>query len=683
MREDLYAADSERAINEIAARPTVLKKQEPSFSAWGMVRGLGKSVPAGVAETIGSGADIIKGYGQVSAATQPATMFGNVTDKQSQEQDAARQKMQADGIDMNSNIGRSFRNAAQEFMPDPATAHQSEVIVAEFGRVMTKAIGSTLLTGTPIPAALEEGFTTSDKLQNPRDGRAPVDAKTANNVGLVTAAANAVAFGLPVAGQTIKATVGLAAVSGPTTYIAQEAATREILQNANYDDLAVQHDPFNPVGLGLATLGSMIPGGVVLGLRARSAAQAARVAADAVPAELPPRTVVAQAVDQMTVDAARVQVLRNTIDQGRLSPAEDLAGGAAHRRAMESAQEQLARGEPVNVARDLPESTLMRLNESKPFVEFVAKVEEVMASARPVDPPGVWFSSSTVRDLQVLDPAMARDGNLYGPAVYMAKDQDVSATYARGGLDQKTGERLPDGQVYAAEFQPTKPFDADKTMPAKEAMALAKAMGADKLPGLEGKPRVAGSTLYKELTKALGGKAAVNKALAEQGYDAIMFKQRGAQLMAALREVSVKQPDAPAPAGARTGEPNAATAEAPRVEAPEATRGADAAAAPPDIPAAGRGADSQAAGVVPADGGPSGAARGLPIENPGLHEMATQLEATNPDMLIRIDGMADDAPPITVAELMRTIREEVAQDLAEVPLIQTAATCFLTNGGGI
>jgi len=672
MREDLYAADTERAINEIAARPPELKKQEPAYSTWGLVRGVAKSIPAGVAEVAGSAADIIKGYAQVSAATQPATMFGNVTDNQSQDQAAARERMQADGIDMNSNIGRSFRNVGQDYMPDPATAHQSEVIVSEFGRVMTKAIGSTMLTGTPIPAALEEGLTTSDKLQ-----QRGVDKKTAMEVGLVTAAANSVAFGLPVAGSTLKATVGLAAVSGPTTYIAQEAATREILQNANYDDLAAQHDPFNPLGLGLATVGSFIPGGIVHGLRARGAAQATRAASEAVPAELPPRTAVAQAVDQMTVDAARVQVLRDTIDRGRLSPSEDLAGAAAHRRAMESAQEQLARGEPVNVVRDLPESTLVRLSESKPFVEFAAKVEEVIAAARPVEPPGIWFSSSTVRDLQVLDPAKARDGNLYGPAVYMAKDQSVSATYARGGIDQKTGERLPDGQVYAAEFNPTKPFDADKTMPAKEAMALAKAMGADKLPGIEGKPRVAGSTLYKELTKALGGKAAVNKALAEQGYDAIMFKQQGSQLMAALREVNVKQPDAPSPAGARTGEPNAATAEAPRPKTPTPAGAVDAAAAPPDIPAAGRGADPQAAGVGQADGaiGPGA----MPVESPALNEMAAKLETTHAEMMVEIEGK----PPMTVAELMRTIREEVAQDLAEVPLIQTAATCFLTNGGGL
>lgn len=671
MRDDLYVEDSERAINEIAARPPVLKKQEPSFSAWGMIRGLGKSVPAGVAEVIGSTADVLKGYGQVSAATQPSTMFGNVTEKQSQDQAAAFQKMQTEGIDMDSNIGRSFRNAGQEYMPDPATAHQSEVIVAEFGRVMTKAIGSTMLTGTPIPAALEEGMTASDKLQ-----QQGVDKKTATKVGLVTAAANSVAFGLPVAGSTLTATVGLAAVSGPTTYIAQESATREILRNAKYDDLAEQHDPMNPVGLGLATLGSMIPGGIVLGLRARSAAQAARAASEAVPAELPPKTAVAQAVDQVTVDAARVQVLRETIDRGRLSPADDLPGGVAHRRAMETANEQLARGEPVSVARDLPEYTLARLNESRPFVDFVAKVEEVVASARPAEAPGIWFSSSTVRDLQVLDPAKARDGNLYGPAVYMAKDQSVSATYARGGIDQKTGARLPDGQVYAAEFSPTKPFDADKTMPAREAMALAKAMGADKLPGLEGKPRIAGSTLYKELTKALGGKAAVNKALAEQGYDAIMFKQQGSQLMAALREVSVKQPDGPS--AAPKGDVNAATAKAPRPEAPATAGAADAAATAPDIPAAGRGADSQATGVAQADGGPAGAGQGLPVESPGLHEMAAQLEATHADMMVQIEGRE----AMTVAELMRTIREEVAQDLSEVPLVQAAATCFLTNGGG-
>ncbi|MFX6949717.1 hypothetical protein ABTH81_21820, partial [Acinetobacter baumannii] len=38
----------------------------------------------------------------------------------------------------------------------------------------------------------------------------------------------------------------------------QQAATRSILQNAGYDKIAEQYDPFDPVGLAVATL---IPAG--------------------------------------------------------------------------------------------------------------------------------------------------------------------------------------------------------------------------------------------------------------------------------------------------------------------------------------------------------------------------------------------------------------------------------------
>lgn len=644
MLDDLYSDATDKALAQIAARDPIPRNLEPKFRTGMTALAPFRGGLAAVGETLGSAGEIIRGFGQVSAATMPTTMFGDPSKKLAEERDEVFERMMKDGVSTENEFSRSLRNAAQDYLPDPMTSHQSEVVIADFSRVMTKAVGSTILTGTPIPAALEEGMTTTDKLQ-----QKGINTDTAMQVGLVTAAANAVAFGLPVVGSTIKSTLGLAAASGPATYIAQESATREILQRANYEDEASLHDPYNPLGLGLATLGSFIPGGVALGLRARSASRAAAAAReDASPVgEL--TTPVETPVSQAQIEAARVQVLRDTIDSPRLTPADDVIGAAAHRRAMETAGEQLARGEPVNVMREIPESTLNRLGESRPFVEFVARVEEVMvANAKVEQPSGTWFSSSTVRDLEVLDPAKARDGNLYGPAVYMARDQEVSATYARGGIDQKTGERLPDGQVYATEFIPEKVFNAERTMPAAQAMEIAKAAGVAKLPGLDGKPRVAGSTLYKELTKSLGSKSAVNAALSKQGFDAIEFKQNGAQLVAALKQVPVKKSSPPAAKAVVKSDGAPATP-----QANETTLNAESTGGASTKPAA-----------------ESGGAKGE--ANP----VADSIEAMNPNMVVEIEGM----PRMTVAELMAKVREEAAQDLAEVPLIQAAAECFIMNG---
>lgn len=644
MREDLYGDATDKALAQIAARDPIPRSLEPKLNL-GSFLAPARGILAGAGEVMGSTGEIIRGFGQVSAATMPNTMFGDSSKKRADDRNDAFDRMMKDGVNTENEVSRSLRNAAQDYMPDPMTSHQAELVVADFSRVMAKAIGSTMLTGTPIPAALEEGMTTTDKLQ-----QKGIDTDTATKVGLVTAAANSVAFGLPIVGNTLKSTLALATASGPATYIAQEEATREILKRANYEDEASLHDPYNPLGLGLATLGSMIPGGVAYALKARSATRLAAVARDEAAPVAESAPVAETPVNPAAIDAARVQVLRDTIDAPRLTLADDLVGAAAHRRAMETAGEQLARGEPVNVMRDIPESTLARLGESKPFMEFAAKVEESVAANTRVEPPsGAWFSSSTVRDLEMLDPAKARDGNLYGPAVYMARDQEVSATYARGGLDQKTGERLPDGQVYATEFIPEKVFSADRTMPAAQAMGIAKAAGIANLPGLDGRPRIAGSTLYKELTKALGSKAAVNGALSKQGFDAIEFKQNGSQLMAALKQVPVK----------RSGAPKAG-----------AVVKSDGAPAPPQ------------ANRTTLDAGMTGAApnKATPDQGGGTkaesNPVADQIEATDPNMIVEIEGM----PRMTVSELMAKVREEAAQDVAEVPLIQAAAECFLRNG---
>ncbi len=642
MRDELYAEGSERAIREVALREPTMVRKEPEFGFWRTVGSVGKASIAGISETAATGSEIIKGFGQVSAATMPATMFGNVTQDQGKEQKDEMERIRREGVDMNSEVGRALRSSAKDYMPDPETSHQAEVIIADFSRIMTKAVGSTLLTGTPIPAALEEGVTTADKLQEKG-----IDKETAVKVGLVTGAANAVAFGLPIAGQTLKSTIGLAAASGPATYIAQESATRKILEDANYDNEAALHDPFNPLGLGLATVGSFIPGALVLGLRSRAA-----------------RTTPAPSRAQ--VDAARVQVARDALDSNILAPIEDVPARTAQRKAIEATHEQLSRGDPVSLTKAVPEEAYARVGESKPFIDFVAKVDEVVTAAKPEPEAPTWFSSSTVRELEVLDPAKARDGNLYGPAVYMAKDQAVSATYARGGIDQKTGQRLPDGEVYAADFVPEKVFDTDKVMSAKEAFALAKSMGAEKLPGLEGKPKVAGSTLYKELTKALGGKAAVNKALAAQGFDGIAFKQNGAELMAALKQVPVRRPTPKqgdvAAAGNKGALPKDGAPAAAGMEA--ATTGRAAVDSPSTAPGEARPTEKQAGG------------EGAPTATTEVARLADEMETNYPDMLVEMDGM----PAMAVKDFMEAIRAQVADELSEVPLIQAATTCFLTFG---
>lgn len=349
---DAFDSALEQSVNDIAKRPRAPKPQEPSFSAWGAVRGGGRGVLAGVAEGVASGAEVLGAFGQVSAATgaRSGGMFSMQTEAEKAETEKQARAIQEQGLDYRSEAGVSFRNVAEGYMPDPVTAHGAEQAVAEFGRLGAKAILAGVTMGPvagAVVAGAEEGFTEAEKL-----ARQDVDVETRTKAGAVTGAITAFGFGLPVAGKTVAGTVGLAVAGGPASFMGQQAATRSILENAGYDKLADQYDPFDPAGLLLSTL-------VPLGFGALAMRSASRARGHA-PAE---RTPVAQAVDEATVDAARVELLREHIEANRATPADDLVASAAHDTAMAKAIDQMADGARVEVADVLPETATARIVE--------------------------------------------------------------------------------------------------------------------------------------------------------------------------------------------------------------------------------------------------------------------------------------------------------------------------------
>jgi len=199
-------------------------------------------------------------------------------------------------------------------------------------------------------AGTEEGFSQADDL-----ARQGVDIKTRSKVAAVTAATNAVGFALPAAGKTWMQTGALALVGGPASFMAQNAATREILQAADYSRLADQYDPLDPVGLAFSTL---VPFGV--GTMAKLGAKAKGKVPDAPPPVHPPDEV---------VDAARVSLVRQQMDAANPLP-DDLAAADAHVKAYTTAMDQMAAGERVNV--DVPEALAAKATE-----EMAARLEDL------------------------------------------------------------------------------------------------------------------------------------------------------------------------------------------------------------------------------------------------------------------------------------------------------------------
>src|SRR6185295_8978812 len=103
--------------------------------------------------------------------------------------------------------------------------------------------------GGAVMLAGDEGLTVADDLKEKG-----VDLATRTKVAAVAGVAAGAGVAMPLAGPSIKATLGLYALGGPGAFVAQQAATREILNQANYRDLAVQYDPLDPTGLALSSL---------------------------------------------------------------------------------------------------------------------------------------------------------------------------------------------------------------------------------------------------------------------------------------------------------------------------------------------------------------------------------------------------------------------------------------------
>jgi hypothetical protein len=265
MIDTLYQDSIDKSLDDQLQRPKSVAPPPPNpftFSGIGKAATVG-AVGGGAAQAIGSGADILGAFGQVLGASDVSSqgmfsgfrthgLLSGPTPAERTQREQANTKIQTEGVDYSSDGGDLFRQRADDLMPNPQTAHASEMIVAGVGKSVVKAIGHAALFGpaAPISFALDEGLTESDRLKH-----LGVDLETRTKVGAVTGAVAGASLVLPVAapGALLK-TTGLVTVAGPGGFVTQNIANHAILEHAGYKDLANQYDPLDPVGLALSTL---------------------------------------------------------------------------------------------------------------------------------------------------------------------------------------------------------------------------------------------------------------------------------------------------------------------------------------------------------------------------------------------------------------------------------------------
>jgi hypothetical protein len=627
-----YEQDADRIAADAVARPAPPKPQEVKFSAWRMGSAAPRGIAAGAAESSGFMADVLGAFGQTMAATDARAggMFSAQSAAERKQQDDSRQKLITQGPDYSSEAGDLFRNVARDYRPDPQTAHVAESLVFDASRVITKAVGYSVTAG-PLAGAAITG--TDEATQVADDLRLKgVDLETRTKAGAVQGAGVALGVALPVAGKTLAQTVGLVAVGGPGAFVAQQAATREILQQAGYEEIGAQYDPFDPVGLAVSTL-VPLPFAALAMRRARPGAPAA----EAAPVRVEPET----------VDAARVALASEQAEASRLTSPADLPGRAAEDAAIARAEEQLAAGERAEVGEVIPAADRLRaamdtlpLREPEPIIP------------RGFDPETAIQAADTLRTAGLGDVRMVETvADL--PESLRAKIEG-EGTDARGGYDPATDTTYLVRSNIA---------DLDEAfyvgLHESFHRGLRKSLGAEVEPVLQvihdGNERVRAMTDAYMREKGIADRLeAVEEVLADMAARAETGDLKGwDQLLAVIKQAVAKW----------------AKAAGVQIEVTDKMV-ADLVAG---MRKAGLESKPKAQVEVRAEAEPKGgAAEGA---NP-FAARAAEIEATQPDLLVQIDGLDG---PVTVRELLAGIRAEADQDIANAPLLQAAAECAITG----
>ena len=689
---DLHAPEFEAAAGNARISPA---PQTPAYSTWDLTTAIPRGVGAGVAEMGASVVDIASGLALGMKRLRDATP------EQMRAYDKAGTLNVAE--DFQSDFGRAMRDEAKRWMPDQMTTHSSAQVVAEFARMLGKVAATAPFVG-PVASAgivgLEEGFTASDKLA--QEG---VDFNTRTNVGALTAGVTAATFALPVAGKTVGQTVGLALGGGPVAYIGQQAATRAILKDADYSHLSDRYDPFDPLGLALSTI---LPLGFgAMGMRAASTAKAKQAAATAAKAErdfmagpLPSeKSAISRAIDMQTEDAARVALLQEVSAAHRLTPADDLAAAAAHDKAMATALGQVNSGQRVDVADGVV-----------PHVQREANFRAWFGDSKVADKSGAPLVAYHVTDSDIL----SFDRSFLGTTTEWNTDAKEASRMARLGfwfaardISEKNAASGVVYPVYLALSNPRKyrTFDSMWADAARYASADAWRAALEKR-GYDGVILEKDSEFAtrsfvafrpEQIKSAIGnsGRFDQNSASLTDPLPALTPEQFGGKPFAefvgnvdkavkemaavdagpSMRELAKANKGATALAEAldKAGGTGYASEvkrlrDAAKLMTPDAARhnnlmadmlaARDDAAKPSPLP-------PKAEGETAREG------------SAGLARAAADLEAINPDLLIRIDGM-DEAIPLK--EFMARVNAEAAKDLEQAPLIEAAAMCALRAG---
>jgi hypothetical protein len=654
-----------------AASPRFIQPQRPTpeakFSAWSAIpRALGEAA----AQRLGGVADVIGGFGQVAGAYPEA--MGVIPDSaQLQQAEQQRQKLLRDGVDMSSEVGDTLRDRGREFRVEPEAASTAEQLIYGFTRAASKVVTDVAMMG-PAGALVsggDEALSVADDLK--RQG--VTDPLVRGGAGAVQGAGLALAA-LPLVGQSLTTTAALYVAGGPGGFVAQQAMTRKILADSGYAAPAAQFDPFDPVGLAVA---SLIPAGfAALGVRGQRLRAAEDFRAGPAPSgETATAAAVRQAYGPEVADAARVLYAVEQRNASSQLPGT-LRGNDAHQTALARAEDALSRGDAVHVADLVPPRRIEGL------AEFMAR-EKIKAEPIPPEVNGGfigWIARMGGIDFaQKWDITNERGGVLANPGGIFRRSglgvddlalQAEAAGYLRPGEGSESSafvdlvqQAVRGEKVLTLEEQMAK-AGRDSFMESlgariEAAEARLKLLGVDPSPAgsnvaamesylRANEPRLLGAAM-DEITAARDA-APEYEALVERAR-LVADDIRESDRTLASYEAEIEPLS---PVMRRLVEQEIKATSVPR-EAPTPVA--------PDVAVPRQPAD----GASPAPSAETAAA---------LSRIA-QIERDFPGLTVRMDGDATARP---LSEFMAAIKAEADEMEADAPLMQVAAECALING---
>lgn len=652
MIDQTYQAEITKNLDDQQRRPS--QDPAPAIPLFKNFAGGTGGAVAGPLQAGAAWADVLKGYGDVTAAGGASSgggMFSLPSDQERQQNDAARDKLMTQGLDLNSATGAALRTRAKAFMPDPQATGKAGVILGGLTDFASQAIPAAAAG----PAGLV-GLATERGVQKAQDLQEQgVDVNTRTAAGIASGTLDAASMLLPMTGPTRVIAAGKGAAGGAAISVVQSAVEKLILQQGGYDKLASTYDPFDPVSIALSSLVPAAFGALHAPAGAAKPAGAAR--AEPVHADVtlsPAEQAHSDAMEASTLDtdiaslqrelagqhdegakqvlqtelarlqkqkaaparldpdveaAARVTQAAQALDRSRLTPDDDLAGMDQHQQAVETAADQIARGEPVEVGAGHPAIDPELASQAAMFDH----VETQVGATRTI----------TDKTGSPITLTFEKLGN---------HDYVIRATDASG---ERVGTIAP-----TFDIRPEQAFADSEVAQVYRRRGIATAMYdfAEEVSGLK-------------LSKSGAASADAQAFWASRRVDAVRRMTKVGRAADEYRAAKAAAPEAAKPNHAAFDQARAAR----EAGAP----------VPPKPPKGPRETSATPEGAAPHPG---------PAANHLEASVAEALRA-NPDLMVHMDGME---APMRAADLLEAVRQSAAEDTRDASLLEVAAQCAIS-----